>query len=71
MFEEGTITVCQDFMNTSTMKYNKIALTKDVSKDQFIPYRRTLLHFSLQNLNPRTHLNARFTMMIPNHLQIN
>lgn len=26
-FEEGGITVCQDFMNLSTMKYNKIACT--------------------------------------------
>ena len=26
-FEEGGITVCQDFMNTATMKYNKIACT--------------------------------------------
>ena len=26
-FEEGGITVCQDFMNSATMKYNKIACT--------------------------------------------
>ena len=26
-FEEGGITVCQDFMNPATMKYNKIACT--------------------------------------------
>jgi len=24
VFEEGTITMCQDFMNTATVKYNKI-----------------------------------------------
>ena len=27
-FEEGSILVCQDFMNSATIKYNNIALTK-------------------------------------------
>ena len=34
-FEEGTITVCQYFMNSATMKYNKLLPRKVGSRDRF------------------------------------
>ena len=34
-FEEGAITVCQDFMNSATMKYNKLLPRKVGSRDRF------------------------------------